>query len=350
MTEARLLRAELVTRVASGERIAPSKVKLADFADEWLTQQKPRLRPTTCALYESYLRWHIKPRLGNRRLASITVDDVATLITDMQQGVRFRERDGQLVRCSGKSYAAWTIRGVLVVLSRVLGRAARVGLINTNPVHRLEKEERPKTTPREFPSLDSASIGRLVTATPTRYRTLVAVSVLTGIRQGEALGLRWQDIDTKERLLRVRVQLGRDGRLCEPKTQAAKREVPIPPTLARMLAEHRRQAFARGLAKPTDFVFASETGGPLNHRNIVRRGLEKAIENAQLPRLTWHDLRHVAASALIAQGASVSYVSRILGHSSPSITLSIYAHEFARAEHADRTRDQMEATFGPLIQ
>lgn len=347
--EARLIQADLVTRVASGERVAPAKITLAEFADDWLTQQQPRLRASTYAGYETYLRLCIKPRLGKRLLGSITVDDIAALIVDMEQGVHYRERDGRLERTQGKPYAGWTIKGVLVVLGRIFARAARLGLINANPVRRLEKEERPKASRREFPSLDRDAIGRLIAATPKRYRTLVAVSVLTGIRQGEALGLRWQDVDTRAGLIRVRLQLGRDGRLVEPKTAAAKREIPIPPSLARLLAAHKQDAFTSGFAKPTDFVFSSLTGGPLNHRNIARRGLEKALATAELPHLTWHDLRHIAASALIAEGASVAYLSRILGHASPAITLSIYAHEFARAEHAERTRERMEQAFGSLL-
>jgi integrase len=178
---------------------------------------------------------------------------------------------------------------------------------------------------------------------------MIAVSVLTGIRQGEALGLRWQDVDLKTGMISVRYQLGRNGGLVEPKTAAARRDIPIPPSLGRVLSAHKRQAFASGYAKPSDFVFASMTGGPLNHRNITRRGLEKAIAKSGIPKLRWHDLRHIAASALIAEGASVPYLSRVLGHSNPSVTLAIYAHEFARVEHADQTRDRMEEAFGRLI-
>jgi integrase len=87
----------------------------------------------------------------------------------------------------------------------------------------------------------------------------------------------------------------------------------------------------------------------MHHRNVVRRGLEKAITDAGLPHLTWHDLRHIAASALIPEGASVAYLSRVLGHASPAITLSLYAHEFARAEHADHRPERMEAAFGALL-
>jgi hypothetical protein len=108
LTEARRLRAELVTRVASGERVAPSKVTLEEFAAEWLEQQRSRLRPTTHRLYGSYVAQHINPRLGTRKLSAITVDDVAALIADMEQGWRYREHDGRLVRVQGKPFAAWT--------------------------------------------------------------------------------------------------------------------------------------------------------------------------------------------------------------------------------------------------
>lgn len=307
LADARRLRAELVTRVSSGERVAPSKVTLEEFATEWLEQQRSRLRPTTHQLYSSYLRHHVNPRLGSKKISSITVDDVVALIADMEQGFRCRERDGRLVRVQGRPFAAWTIRGVLVVLGRVFGRAARLGVINTNPVRQLEKEERPKSVRREIPAFDRDAIGKLIASTPKRYRTLIAVSLLTGVRQGEALGLRWQDVDVKAGAIRIRYQLSRDNELVEPKTAAAKREIPIPPSLCRLLAENKKDAFTNGHAKPTDFVFASETGGPLNHRNISRRGLERAIADGNLPKIRWHDMRHIAASALIAEGASVPY-------------------------------------------
>jgi integrase len=291
----------------------------------------------------------VKPRLGRRKLQSITVDDVADLIGEMQKGIRYIERDGLLVESNGKPFSAWTIRGTLAVLGRVLGSAARGGLIPANPVRRLERGERPKVVRREFPSLDREALGNLIAATPKRYRTLVAVSVLTGIRQGEALGLRWQDVDVKTGVVRVRYQLDRQGDLVEPKTSAAKRDVPIPPSLARMLAEHRLAADPDHSSK-TDFVFMSETGGPLHYRNVARRGLDKAVAAAGLPHLRWHDLRHLAASALIAESeGDVDHVSRVLGHASASITQAVYAHEFEKVKRADKMRDAMEAAYGEML-
>ena len=112
-----------------------------------------------------------------------------------------------------------------------------------------------------------------------------------------------------------------------------------------MLREHKA-ASAHSLSG--DFVFASEAGTPLGHRNVVRRGLDKATDRAGLngegfPVLRWHDLRHTAASLLIAGGSSVAFVSAQLGHANPATTLNTYTHLFDALEHGDRARSAMDA-------
>jgi integrase len=126
------------------------------------------------------------------------------------------------------------------------------------------------------------------------------------------------------------------------------------PSLVRILREHKERAFAAGVARPEHFVFASLAGGPLHYRNVVRRGLDKAVETAGLaeggkPKLRWHDLRHTAASLLISEGLNVAFVSRQLGHADPSITLKVYARLFDAAEHAQRASDALEASFGSIL-
>ena len=323
-----------------GERVAPSKATLREVADAWLDVQA-QLRPRTRALYRHSLDYHVLPLLGTRRIADLTTDDVARLIAQMQS----------------KGLAGWTIRGALTPLSGILIHAARRGLIATNPVSRLERRERLSIARREMRILDRDEIAALLAAAPERYRTLIALSIATGLRQGEALGLRWQDIDFANRVLRVRWQRGQDGSLAEPKTPQAKREVVLPASLVQALREHKAAA---GHSQETDFVFASHAGTPLAHRNIVRRGLEKATEGAGIGEyvedekgkrrwrsgIRWHDLRHTAASLLIGQGLNVVYVSRTLGHADPSITLNRYAHLWDAAEHGERAREAMDAAFG----
>jgi integrase len=285
------------------------------------------------------------PEASKLKIADVTEDDVANLISSMQEA----------------GLAGWTIRGALTPLSRVLSYAARRGLIASNPVMRLERNERPRMQRREMRVLGREEIAKLVDAAPKRYRTLIALSILTGVRQGEALGLRWQDVDLAGRVLRVRWQFGQDSKLAEPKTPQAKREVVLSPALVQMLREHK---VASKHSQEEDFVFASHAGTPLQHRNIVRRGLEQATEKAGIGKyikdedgkrrwksaIRWHDLRHTAASLLIASGLDVVYVSRALGHANPSITLRIYAHLWDAAEHAEAARAAMDAALGNLLE
>lgn len=145
----------------------------------------------------------------------------------------------------------------------------------------------------------------------------------------------------------MRFQLGRDGQLAEPKTPQAIRDVSLPPFVVKLLAGHK---LASPFSQPSNFVFGSETGGPMHYRNLTRRGFEKGLRAAGLdgerkPR--WHDLRHTFASILISEGLPVTYVSRQMGHASATTTLS--AHLWSASEHAERASAALESSFGALI-
>ena len=214
------------------------------------------------------------------------------------------------------------------------------------------------------PSPKNASKARLLTdeeidrllghALPT-YRPLLATAAFTGMRQSELLGLRWQDIDFNERVIRVRHQLTRatkaePARLKPLKTGASERDMYLLPRLEAILKRHRESAFARGLASGDSFVFATETGKPMYYRNVSTRGLDTAADRASLngigqPKLTMHDLRHTFVSRLIAGGLDVVHVQRRAGHAKPSITLDKYAQEFKNAQNVrDNVRARIVAT------
>jgi integrase len=113
-----------------------------------------------------------------------------------------------------------------------------------------------------------------------------------------------------------------------------------------MLREHK---LASAFSAEDGVVFCSHAGTPIEPRNLVRRGLAPALRAAGLPRLRWHDLRHVAASSLIAAGLAADDVARILGHSSAAVTLRVYAHDFdARSRH-ERVRDSIDASYAGLL-
>jgi hypothetical protein len=132
----------------------------------------------------------------------------------------------------------------------------------------------------------------------------------------------------------------------EPKTPQAVREIVLMPALTRMLREHK---LASDFSTEFDRVFPSERGTALNSRNLSRRGLDKGVNAAGLRPIRFHDLRHTFASILIDQGHNVVWIARQLGHANPSITLNVYAHLFAKAEHAERMRSRMEESFGSML-
>ncbi len=327
---------EVRSRKRKGERVAPSRATLAEVAAEWLSGRHGHLRPRTLERYEVALRVHVLPRLGRLRVSELTEDHVAWLVAEMRDA----------------GAAGWSIRATLTPLSRIMKWCVRQGMAASNPVTKLDDDERPKVSRREMRVLERDELGRLLAAAPDRYRTLLATAVFTGVRLGELLGLRWADVDFEGGLVSVRKQLGRDRVLVEPKTAQAVRDVVLMPALGRMLREHK---LSSPRSQPGDFVFVSLRGTPLGQRNVSRRGLDKALERAGLagdgrPRLRFHDLRHTFASLLVAQGADVVFVSRQLGHANPSITLSVYSHLFDRARHAERTSALLEQSFGTLLE
>ena len=345
---------EVGSRKDRGERVVTTKATVAELAQAWLAGET-QIRPRTREKYEEAMRLHVLPRIGTRRISSITEDDVARLIAEMQEGIRYSVLEGRLIKEQrDKPYAPWTIRGVLVPLSRLFAYAARRGYVSSNPVSRLERCERPRIGKREKRILSKEEIATLLEHALPTYRPLLATAIYTGLRQSELLGLVWRDIDFERGFVRVRRQLDRKGSYVEPKTEQAKREVVLAPSLARMLRAHK---LASAYSADEEPVFANAAGRPFEHRNVQSRGFDKAaarsgvnVEGDGRRKASFHDLRHTFASLLIAQGADVVHVSRQLGHADPSITLKVYADEFAAADHAERTRALLDAAVGNILE
>ena len=165
-----------------------------------------------------------------------------------------------------------------------------------------------------------------------------------GLRIGEALGLRWCDVNLDAGLLHVRQQLSRRRVPKQLKTPAAQREVVLAPALVNVLREHW---LASPHKTPEEFVFTDSLGRGRDYRD-VGEGFRHAVKAAALTgpgRLTLHSLRHTFTSLLIAKGLDVVFVSRQLGHASPAITLGVYAHLFEQVQHAATAREALEESY-----
>jgi integrase len=328
--DAKALRAELVGKVRKGEVVRPAKTTFGDYAESWIAGLNKR--PRTIQSYRYALEKHLLPRFRRRQLSEIRTDDVAKLVAEMTR----------------TGFAGWTIQGTLSTLSGCLGHAKRRGLIATNPVSDLLRDERPRVGGEEKRILDEREIAAVLEASTHTFRPVIALLLFGGLRLGEALGLRWKDVDFDGGFVRVRSQLSPLRELAELKTKSGRRDVVLIPQLARALREHR---IASRFSQPADFVFCAPDGRGRDQRS-AGRGIERTLKRAGLDgqRISAHAFRHTFASMLIV-GLKLDPVgvAAQLGHSNPSTTLRVYAHLFDRARHAEETRDKLAAGFGHLL-
>src|SRR5215207_9185032 len=348
VAEARRERLALIAATREGKVPVSPRLRFETVAGRWLERFEAKVaagerHPRTLEAHRYQLDRHLLPPFGRRRIAALTVDDVAELLHQLR-------RKG----CSAKTAA-----GALASLQSVMRFARRCGWIVADPVERLERDERPRPQRRRQRVLGRAEIERLLAACSPRDRLMVATVLYTGLRISEMLGLVWDDVDFAAGVIHVRAQLSRahrsqPARRVAPKTAASVRDVPLVAQLAHLLAAHRQcSPFARG----GDWVFATARGTPYGHRNVSRRTLGRAAQLAGLnddgwPPLGFHDLRHAFASHLIIDlGLDVAQVSRILGHSRITITLDIYTHVFEDARHQRDIRTRMAASpFAGLLE
>jgi integrase len=267
--------------------------------------------------YLSQIRNHILPALGKKKLKALKLEDVESLFRSMV--------------VSGLSPA--TVRYVHAVMRRALGQAVMRGLIPRNVAEGaslpgLGREEAQYLTPEQVKSL-------LMAAKGDRLEALYVVAVSCGLRQGELLGLRWEEVDLEGHRLTVRrqVQRSRDGcgLIFVPTKGKKSRTIRLASATVEALKSHRERqaeevASAKGLWRDPGLVFASTIGTPLDPSNLVDRSFKPLLGRAGLPDVRFHDLRHACATLLLSEGVPVKVVQEVLGHSSASVTMDVYSH------------------------
>jgi integrase len=276
LTQAKAIREQLRVQVRTGHLPVPTKASVSEVAEDFLAMFESLVAAgekseRTLEVYRQRYHTHLDKPLGRVAIQKLTAAHVSRLLAELRR--------------SGKS--SWTIVGIYRLLSVIVNHALSRGLINESPLKRLSRTERPtaRNATRARLLTDEQIDALLDHALPT-YQPLLATAAFTGMRQSELLGLRWSDVDFDARVIRVRHQLTRatstsPAQLKALKSDAAERDIYLLPRLAARLKTHREQAFARGHAKPTDYVFATHTGTPMYYRNVSARGLDRAAQRSR---------------------------------------------------------------------
>ena len=296
--------------------VPDERLKVGAFLRTWLEDvAKPTIRVSTYESYRSIVEVHLVPGLGHLRLAKLTPADVQTFLTKKHE--------------SGLSPRR--VQMLHAILRRALRIAEEWGYVSRN-VARLVRP--PRVPKHEITPLTPGQAAILIRSSEDHRLHALWVSALgTGQRQGELLGLRWEDVEVDQARLTVRHTLQRVGGelvLLEPKTERSRRTIALPEVVMSALRGHRtRQKMERLVAGSrwvdSGHVFTTSRGTPLDAATVTR-SFQRALSGAALPHRRFHDLRHSAATFLLAQGFSLEDVKNLLGHSSIVLTSNTYGH------------------------
>lgn len=295
------------------------RLTVAAFLSRWLEATKATVRPKTWDRYGEYVRLHLTPTLGKTKLSALRPEALLKLYATKQEA----------------GLSPRTVHHLHTVLHSALAQAVRWGYLHRNVADAVDPPAVPRREMRPPTPAEVAQFLDAVTAADDRLAALWIVAAYSGCREGELLGLQWQDVDLDRASVTIRRTLvdARKGvpRYGEPKTGRSRRTVSLPPEAVAALRRHRTKQDAERDRLGVDYapyglVFATAAGRPLLARNVIR-SFKAALVAAGLPRETRvHDLRHAAATVLLRAGVHPKVVSERLGHSTIGITMDLYTH------------------------
>ncbi len=320
--EAKDKREAFIQAVSKGVSVDAKKQTVEQFLGKWLEDsQKQSVRPRTYERYEEVVRIHIVPTLGRQQLQKLLPQDVQSLYAQRLEA----------------GYSATTVNHIHNVLHKALKTAVKWGLVPRNVC---ELVDSPYKAHFEGQALTVEQARKLLAAARGhRMEALFHLELATGMRRGEIMGLKWQDINFEKGALRVQRILSRvpskmpgKGYVeAEVKTAKSRRHLIVAPFALEMLKQHReRQAIEQVKAADAwedhDYVFCTAIGTHVNPTRDILDVLKSLLKKAELPDIRFHDLRHSVASLLFEENMHPKIVQEMLGHSNVSITLDIYSH------------------------
>jgi integrase len=283
------------------------------------------MKPSSAKHYTFDLERYLLPVFGPMPLCDVTRVKVQTFLASKRQ----------------QDYAGSTVHSMRTTLSKVLKSAVDWGYLDQNPARGIQIGDRTPVRERVF--LMPQQIRLLLGALPEPCRTLVLLAVLTGMRVGELLALRWKYVDFLRSVINVRESVY-EGNFGSPKTRMSRRDLPMSKLMQEALLAHRARS---GSAAPDSLLFASRKNTPANPKNLLRRVLQPACRKLGLPAVSWHSFRHSSATLLSETGESLKTAQAILGHSDLETTLNIYTHAIPEAQR--RAVEKVEEILFPNV-
>ncbi len=322
--EAEVARAKLVVDVHDGVYVEPSKLTVEDWiVQRWIPSMKTQLKASTFDSYQRNLNKHVLPTIGKLPLMEITPHRLNNLYSALLQDGNTR----------GGGLSAKTVRYIHTTLHKAFADARDEGLLRTNPAERAKPPRLNATSKKEMSVWDSKTLSTFLDfTTDERLGPAWHVLSMTGMRRGELLGLRWNDIDFHRKRIIIRhtlVSVAYEIIESTPKNHQT-RIIDIDDSTIQIL---RKQEDTQNGDKTTwasnytdlYLVFTKEDGTPI-HPDSLSQSFERAIKRADLPRIRLHDLRHTHATLAMQAGVPIKVISERLGHESPSFTMKQYAH------------------------
>ncbi|MFD8289136.1 tyrosine-type recombinase/integrase [Streptomyces lavendulae] len=308
-------RRELLAKVDQGVPVPTRSAKLAEWLPYWLENiVRPHRKRTTFAKYETHVRLYLVPLLGKKRLEALGVADVRRALVQLQ-----------------KQTSAATAKESHRVLRTAIAAACREELVSRNVVSLAEP---PKVQVREMSPWElDETLDFLAAARKDPLYPAFVLAIALGLRRGELVGLRWENVDLEKREIRVRSQRQRvrgEAYEDDPKGRRRRQTLPLPGICVAPLRWQRmRQAAMRENAgekwEETGYVFTTRTGRPIEPRNVYR-SFTRVAKGAGIRVVRLHDARHGTATLLTAAGVPPRVVMEILGHSQIAVTMNVYAH------------------------
>ena len=278
---------------------------------------KVKVRPSSHQTYRGYIDNHIKPNIGEIPLEKLTSLELQKFYKKLLEKGRVDRLES---RHQSKGLSAKTVRNIHQIISSAMNLAKEQRLITANPA---EGCALPRMEHREMKTLPVEQLQSFLReAKDSGVFELYYLELATGLRRGELLGLKWEDIDLERGDLRIRRQISRiNGKITEAplKTKNAYRTLLLAEETIDILKEQRKKFGS------SPWVFPSPTGGPISPDSVLHM-LHRVLKRAGLPRVRFHDLRHTFATLALQNGVDIKTVSGMLGHFSAGFTLDTYAH------------------------